>query len=128
MLPVIRLKRICETPGVPSCQATLMSPLLSAAICTASDRPEVLERLSGVGRNVAPESVERVKRMSRLPGVVSSQAPLQLPPVPTVSHSLVEDRESCARLCTREKEAPASPERRKKRSAGWLASKTTLTL
>src|SRR5256885_2113333 len=128
MLPVIRLKRICETPGVPSCQATLMSPLLSAAICTASDRPELLERLSGVERNVAPESVERVKRMSRLPGVVSSQATLILAPASTVSHALVEGPELCDRFCALENVAPASPERTKKMSAGLLSSQTTLML
>src|SRR5438132_241916 len=128
MLPVIRLKRICETPGVPSCQATLMSPLLSAAICTASDRPELLERFNGVGKNVAPESVERVKRMSRLPGVVSSQATLILAPASTVSHALVEGPELCDRFCALENVAPASPERTKKMSAGLLSSQTTLML
>src|SRR5436853_6664117 len=72
--PAIRLNRICETPGVLSCQATLKLPFLSAAICAAADRPTPLERLSGVGRNGAPEAVERVKRMPRLPGARSKQA------------------------------------------------------
>src|SRR5438552_17877647 len=128
MLPVIRLKRICGQPGVPSCQATLMSPVLSAAICTASDRPELLERLSGVERNVAPESVERMKRMSRLPGVVSSQATLILAPASTVSHALEEDPVLCDRFCALENVTLPSPERTKKMSAGLLSSQTTLML
>ena len=126
--PAIRLKRICETPGVLSCQATLILPFLSAAICAAADRPELLERFNGVGKNVAPESVERVKRMSRLPGVVSSQATLILAPASTVSHALVEGPELCDRFCALENVAPASPERTKKMSAGLLSSQTTLML
>src|SRR5437016_3693829 len=100
--PAIRLKKICETPGVRSCQATLMLPFLSAAICGAEDRPELLERLSGVGKNVAPESVERVKKMSGLPGVLSCQATLILAPASTISHALEEDPALCDRFCALE--------------------------
>src|SRR5437660_12760260 len=99
MLPVIRLKRICETPGVLSCQATLILSFLSAAICAAADRPELLERFNGVGKNVAPESVERVKRMSRLVGVVSSQVTWILARASTGIQALVEGPEFRGRFC-----------------------------
>src|SRR5439155_1307270 len=105
-----------------------MLPFLSAAICTAVDRPELLERLSGVGRNVAPESVERLKKISRLPGVVSSQATLILAPASTVSHALEEDPVLCDRFCALENVTLPSLERTKKMSAGLLSSQTTLML
>jgi len=41
-----RLKKIWETPGVLSCQATLRFPFLSDAIWTSDERPESPERLS----------------------------------------------------------------------------------
>ena len=58
-----RVKRICQLPGVLSCQTTLMLPLESTTIWGFSESPGSLERFSGVEK-VAPPSLERLKKMS----------------------------------------------------------------
>src|SRR6266446_600462 len=105
-----RLKKICETPGVLSCQATLRLPFLSDAIRASDERPASPERLSGV-ENVAPASVERVKKMSWLPGVLSCQATLILAPASTVSQGLEENPELWETFCAAVNVAPPSLER-----------------
>src|SRR5882724_1223542 len=108
-----------------------MLPFLSAAICAAKDRPESAERLTGAG-NVAPESVERAKKISRLPGVLSSQDTLILAPASTVSQGLEEKPELRETFCAVENVAPPSLDRAKKmsvlRSAGLISAQTTLML
>src|SRR2546428_101581 len=65
-------------PGVVSAQTTLMLPAESRAICGSNDEPVLLERFVGVEK-VVPPSVERLRKISALPGLLSAQATLMLP-------------------------------------------------
>src|SRR5437667_380360 len=71
-----RQKKILKLPGVLSSQTTLMLPLESTAICGNTEEPALLERFLGVEK-VTPPSVERLKKISKLPD--SSQTTLMLP-------------------------------------------------
>src|SRR5438876_197591 len=59
-------------------QTILILPPESTAICGPTETPEMLDRFLGVEK-VAPPSVERLKKISKLPGVLSSQTTLMLP-------------------------------------------------
>src|SRR5713226_7156243 len=129
--PEARLKRIWEGPGVRSCQTTLMLPFLSTATCSASDKPASLERFCGVGENVAPPSLERAKKMSPLPTVVSSQATLILPPASTARRALNEEPAFLETFASAESVAPPSMKRAKMMSGlepKGLSSQDTLIL
>src|SRR5579859_632371 len=102
---VKRLKKICETPGVVSCQTTFKLPFLSATISGMVDEPLLPERFCGAAK-VAPESVEREKKMSSLPGVLSSQTTLTLPSESTASEGSAENPELLEILIGEEKDVP----------------------
>ena len=69
---VERLNRMSSWPGVLSVQTTLMLPPLSSAIAGLNELPTLLERFCGA-ENVAPPSVERLKKISNALGLPSFQ-------------------------------------------------------
>ena len=83
-----RQKKILKLPGVLSSQTTLMLPLESTAICGNTEEPALLERFLGVEK-VTPPSVERLKKISKLPVMLSSQITLILPLESRGRHSLI---------------------------------------
>src|SRR6266849_4403695 len=111
-----RAKKMSPLPTVVSSQATLILPLESTAN-RALDEPGLLETFFGVGKKVAPPSVEREKKMSGLTlgGVFSSQDTFILPPASSASCGPLALPGMLERfLGIGEKVAPPSTERLKK--------------
>src|SRR5260370_42325593 len=100
-------------PGVVSCQTTLMLPLTSTEMSGSDEKPVLLERFFDL-ENVAPPSVERLKKMSRLPAGLSSQTTSMLPLASATICALNEKPELLDPLFGVEKAAPPSVERVRK--------------
>src|SRR5260370_34319777 len=64
--------------GVLSSQTTFMLPLESRAICGLNDTPTLLDTFVGIEK-VVPPSVERLRKISALPGLLSAQTTSMLP-------------------------------------------------
>src|SRR5207245_6408203 len=115
--------------GVVSAQTTLMLPLKSRAICGFCETPVLLETFVGVEK-VRPPSVERLRRISKLPGLMSCQTTLMLP-FKSKAICGADDLVSLETFLV-ENVAPPSLERLKKTStAAWLrllSCQTTLML
>jgi len=101
----------------------------SRAICGFCEKPVLFERFVGVEK-VAPPSVERLRKISKLPGLMSCQTTLMFP---FKSEAICgpDDLVSLERFLV-ENVAPPSLERLKKTSTpvwlGMLSCQTTLML
>src|SRR5437867_2969315 len=123
------VKRMAELLEVISFQTTLILPPESTASCGKNEKPALLERFLGIEK-VTPPLLERLKKISELPGVSSSQITLMLPLASTAMCGSAERPASLERFLGVEKATPPSVERLKKISAlpTVLSSQTTLML
>src|SRR6267378_3159327 len=87
---VNRLNKTWLTPGASSDQTTFRLPFVSATICPSDEKPESFETFCAAEKNVAPASVERVKKMLALPGVLSIHTRLVPPAASTFITALIE--------------------------------------
>src|SRR5437016_5202380 len=114
--------------AVISSQTVLMFPLESKAICGLSDAPKLFETFLGVEKG-APPSVERLRKTSKLPGLLSCQTTSMLP-LESKAICGEDDLASLKRFFGAEKVTPPSLERLRKTSdwprLGMISCQTTL--
>src|SRR5882724_2805466 len=122
---------VLESAGLISAQTTLMLPPASRAMTGWEEKPELLEMFFGPEK-LTPPSVERPRKISKLPGLSLAQTTLRWPARSTAIRGLLELARALPRGFERfngsEKFAPLSAERLKEMSECPAVSSSQTTL
>src|SRR5215831_18161384 len=96
---------VLEEGGTLSAHTTVILPPGSVPICAVLENPGLWDKFKRAEK-LWPPSVERVKKMSKFPGLSFSHTTLILPARSTAISALLEFPTLCERLLGAEKLAP----------------------